>query len=122
MGGKAAAGQGALIGVAGAGRLGGKDQGLAAFGDGRRRVGSRLDDADDRNRDRRLHVVERQGRGRVAADHQQVNAARGEEARGRRGVARDELLRLGSVGKAGGVAEEKIVGVGDQAGNGPRAR
>ena len=43
---------------------------------------------------------------------------RGEELRGWRRVARNKLLRLGSVGKARGVAEENIVGVGHQPGNG----
>jgi len=106
--------------VAGAGGLGGKDERLAAPGDGRRRVGARFDDADHRYIDCRFHVIERQGRGRVAADDQQIDAARREEARGRRGVARHELLRLGAVGKTRRVAEENIVGIGYQPRNGPQ--
>ena len=47
-----------------------------------------------------------------------LDAAGGEELGRRRRVASDELLRFGSVGKAGGIAEEKIVGVGDESGNG----
>ena len=118
IGGKAAAGQGALVGVAVAGGLGGKDQGLPAMADGRGGVGTGFDNAEDGDADGGLHVVKGQRRCRVAADHQQVNAAGGQKARGQSGIAGDELLRLGAVRQARRVAKEEVVGVGNQAGDG----
>ena len=77
-------------------------------------LGAGFDYADDGDGEGLLDVFEGEGGGGVAGDDEEFGTLFVEELCARDGVAGDGLVRLGAVGKAGGVAEVDVVGVGDE--------
>src|SRR5271170_7593445 len=77
-------------------------------------LGAGFDYADDGDGQGLLDVFEGQGGGGVAGDDEEVGALLVEELCAGDRVASDSLSGLGAVGEPGGVAEEDVVGAGDE--------
>ena len=97
--------QGRLVCARGDGRGRSQHGDGSAAGPGRRRLRARLDDTDDRNRQRILQDRQAVRRDGVAGDHQRLDAVGDEVPRREQGVAGHHLARARAVGNARGVAE-----------------
>ncbi len=77
-------------------------------------MGAGFDYSDDGDGDGLLDVFEGEGGGSVAGDDEEFGTLFFEEFGARDGVAGDGFVRLGAVGKPGGVAEVDVVRAGDE--------
>ena len=77
-------------------------------------MGAGFDYSYDGDGDGLLDVFEGEGGGGVACDDEEFGALFFEEFGARDGVAGYGFVRLGAVGKAGGVAEVDVVRAGDK--------
>ncbi len=94
------------------GGVGGDDQHIAREGGGARSFCARLDDAENRNRDRVLNGIQGQGAGGVAGDDQELRALLADqELRAFGGVAGNGAAGFGAVRQARRVAQKGILGL-----------